>query len=306
MKPAQCQIEGSRIDEKTEFGHFGADGGCACAGGLCKQRRVRQASSMPLDKVIETTKDSRVTAGKSPLTFPASVTILMVPASGGAPRTDLHQAAETLKKKLIENRKYIGSVSVVSTFDVSKKTTLEQVGASYAADVVILVFYQQYHRTVQSGPAALLDIAIVPAFTVPGVKVNTATLIEGVVAHIPSNAVIFRTSAYDERSAYSTSYSEANTAASTSVESFDAAMVNFGNDLSETLDRFDKFDVSKAPSISPRPIGPKVSAIRSRSLFQPQPTHDPIRSGTNFGPAGPSEVTRAVLTSNSDVRVSWT
>jgi rhombotail lipoprotein len=218
--------------------------------GCANNGRVRQASSMPLDKVIENAKDSRVTADKSPLTFPASVAVLMVPASGGVPQTDLHQAAETLKKKLLENRKYIGAVSIVSTFDVSKKTTLEQVGASYAADVVILVFYQQYQRTVQSGPAALLDIAIVPAFTVPGVKVNTATLIEGVVAHIPSNAVIFRTSAYDERSAYSTSYSEANTAASTSVESFDAAMVNFGNDLSETLDRFDRFDVSKAPSMN--------------------------------------------------------
>jgi len=218
--------------------------------GCANNGRVRQASSMPLDKVIETAKDSRVTADKSPLTFPASVAILMVPASGGVPQTDMHQAAETLKKKLLENRKYIGAVSIVSTFDVSKKTTLEQVGASYAADVVILVFYQQYQRTVQSGPAALLDIAIVPAFTVPGVKVNTATLIEGVVAHIPSNAVIFRTSAYDERSAYSTSYSEANTAASTSVESFDAAMVNFGNDLSDTLDRFDRFDVSKAPSMT--------------------------------------------------------
>jgi rhombotail lipoprotein len=218
--------------------------------GCAHNGRVRESSSMSLDKVIETARDSRVAPDKSPLSFPASVAILMVPGDGQVTDTVLHQAAMELKQELRENKKYISSVSIVSMFDVNKKVTLEQVRASYAADVVILLFYQQDQRTMQSGPAALLDAAIVPAFVVPGVKVHTATLIEGVVAHIPSNAVIFRTSGHEERTSYSTSYSEENVAAAASVESFNAAMVDFGNSLSNTLDQFDQFDLSKAASMT--------------------------------------------------------
>jgi rhombotail lipoprotein len=218
--------------------------------GCAHNGQVRESSSMSLDKVIESAKDSRVAPDKSPLAFPASVAILMVPGDGQVPETVLHQAAEGLKQQLLENKKYIGSVSIVSTFDVNKKMTLEQVRASYAADVVILIFYHQDQRTMQSGPAALLDAAIVPAFVVPGVKVHTATLIEGVVAHIPSNAVIFRTSGHEDRNSYSTSYSVENVGAAASVDSFNAAMVDFGKSLSNTLDQFDHFDFSKAPSMT--------------------------------------------------------
>ncbi len=218
--------------------------------GCAHNGRVRESSSMSLDKLIESAKDSRVAHDKSPLSFPASVAILMVPGDGQVTDTVLHQAAVELKHVLLENKKYIGSVSIVSVFDVNKKVTLEQVRASYAADIVILIFYNQNQRTMQSGPAALLDAAIIPAFVVPGVKVHTATLIEGVVAHIPSNAVIFRTSGHEERDSYSTSYSEENVAAAASVDSFNAAMVDFGNSLSSTLDKFDQFDHSKAPSMT--------------------------------------------------------
>jgi rhombotail lipoprotein len=218
--------------------------------GCAHNGRVRESSSMSLDRLIESAKDSRVAPDKSPLSFPASVVILMVPGDGQVPETVLHQAAEKLKQQLVANKKYIGSVSIVSTFDVNNKMTLEQVRANYAADVVILIFYRQDQRTMQSGPAALLDAAIVPAFVVPGVKVHTATLIEGVVAHIPSNAVIFRTSGHEDRNSYSTSYSEENVAAAASVDSFNAAMVDFGKSLSSTLNQFEHFDISMAPSMT--------------------------------------------------------
>jgi rhombotail lipoprotein len=218
--------------------------------GCAHNGQIRESSSMSLDKVIESAKDSRVAPDKSPLTFPASVAILMVPGDGQVPETVLHQAAEGLKQQLLENKKYIGSVSVVSTFDENAKMTLEQVRASYAADIVLLIFYHQDQRTVQSGPAALLDAAIVPVFVVPGVKLHTATLIEGLVAHIPSNAVIFRTSGHEDRNSYSTSYSVDNVGAAASEDSFNAAMVDFGRSLSNTLDQFDHFDFSKAPSMT--------------------------------------------------------
>jgi rhombotail lipoprotein len=218
--------------------------------GCAHNGRVRESSSISLDKVIESARDSRVTPDKSPLAFPASVAILMVPGDGQVPDTVLHQAAEGLKKQLLENKRYIGSVSIVSTFDVNKRMTLGQVRASYAADVVVLIFYHQDQRTVQSGPAALLDIAVVPAFLVPGVNVHTATLIDGVVAHIPSNAVIFRTSGHEERTSNSTSYSEENVAAAAAVDSFNAAMVDFGKSLSNILNQFDQFDLSKAASMT--------------------------------------------------------
>ena len=218
--------------------------------GCAHNGRVRESSSMSLDKVIETASDSRVTTGKSPLSLPASVAILMVPGDGRVPETVLHQAAEVLKQELLQNRKYIGSVSIVSTFDVNKKMTLEQVRAGYAADIAILAFYHQDQRTMQSGPAALLDAAIVPVFVVPGVKIHTATLIEGVIVHIPSNAVIIRTSGHEERDSYSTSYSEENVAAAASIAGFNAAMTDFGKSLSDTLVAFDQFDFTNAPSMT--------------------------------------------------------
>lgn len=218
--------------------------------GCAHNGRVRESSSMSLDTIIESAKDSRVTPDKSPLSFPVSVAILMVPGDGQVPETALYQAAEGLKQQLVSNKKYIGSVSIVSMFDLNSKMTLEQLRTSYAADVAILIFYRQDQRTIQSGPAALLDAAIIPAFVVPGVKVHTATLIEGVIAHIASNAVIFRTSGHEERNSYSTSYSEENVAAAASIDSFNVAMVDFGKSLSNTLTQFDQFDISMAPSMT--------------------------------------------------------
>jgi rhombotail lipoprotein len=241
---------GTTLFKRLKLGLFAGVLVAVALAGCAHNGQVRESSSMSLDKVIESARDSRVASDKSPLTFPASVAILMVPGDGQVPETVLHQAAEVLKRQLLENKKYIGSVSIVSAFDVNKKMTLEQVRASYAADVVILIFYHQDQRTVQSGPAALLDAAIVPAFVVPGVKVHTATLIEGVVAHIPSNAVIFRTSGHEDRNSYSTSYSVENVGAAASVDSFNEAMVDFGKSLSNTLDQFDHFDFSKAPSMT--------------------------------------------------------
>ena len=218
--------------------------------GGCVQSRVRESSSMSLDKVIESARDSRVAPEKSSLLLPASVAILVVPGDGQVPETVLHQAAEKLKQQLLQNKKYIRSVSIVSSREVTKKITLEQVRTNYGADVIILIFYHQDQRSEQNSVAGLLDGVIIPQYIVPGVKVRATTLVEGVVAHIPSNAVIFRTSVHDEKSSLSTSFSEENVAAKVSVKSFKSAMLNFGKSLSNTLDQFEHFDMSKAGSMT--------------------------------------------------------
>jgi rhombotail lipoprotein len=190
-------------------------------------------------------RDSRLIENKRPLKLPASIAIVVIPGEG-VPVTTLQQGAEKLKQQLIANPKYVGSVTVVPAEDTRPSISLQKIHELYDTDVAILLSYQQDIRNQQSGPAAFMDLTIIGYYFVPGVETLTSTIVEGKVIHIPSNAMIFRANGTDQRSRYSTSYGEKNTAGNESIEGILAATTDLGNSLSKTLKKFEDYDASRA------------------------------------------------------------
>jgi len=248
---------------------FTAFAGCA------HQNIARSSSSIPLSELIEPVKDSRYTDQKTPLILPASVAIVTVPSgyknrqnSSYIPNTTFRQAGEKLKQQLLDNPKYVKSVSVVSMEDINYRISLERIRSMYAADIVIILSYMQDQRSTQSGAAGLMDATIAGAFLVPGVVTKTSSIINGQVIHIPSNAIIFRANGKDERSKHSTSYSVKGAATEESIAGILAATTDFGNSLIKTLSNFNNYDLSQAVPVSALTEG------NSRGITRGKPSND--------------------------------
>jgi rhombotail lipoprotein len=218
----------------------------------CAQQIVRRSSSAPLAQIMEPVRDSRQTAQKTPLTFPATVAIVAVPGKEGRsiPDTTLRQAAEKLKQQLLASPKYIGSVAVVTEDDMGGRLSLEKIRQVYAADVAIILSHHQDQRTSQSGMAGLMDATLVGLFVVPGVEIHTSTVVDGRVIHIPSNAIIFTASGANERTYHSTTFAREGNATEESLEGILAATAQFGTALTTKLAKFDTYDLSQAVPVS--------------------------------------------------------
>jgi len=211
----------------------------------------RSSASMHLSAMLAPVKDSLSVPEKKPLILPASVAILMVPPRfpNLMPDTTLSKAAAQLKKKLLENRKYVSNVTVVTPEDKQARMTLAQLAALYGADIVITLSYEQDQRSSQSGFLALMDATIIGDFIVPGIKLTTTTYVDGKVIHVPSNAIIFRLSGSDERTSWSTRYvAESSEPEQESIDGLVAATQDFGNKLSDVLVKFDHYDMANAVS----------------------------------------------------------
>lgn len=220
----------------------------------CAQQLARSSSSASVTKMIEPVKDSQQVSRKAPLTIPVSVAIVTVPSNHPSvqqvPYTTLRLAAEKLKQQLLACPKYVTSVAVVHPDDVEGKISLERVRAVYAADVLIILSYQQDQRGDQNGMFGLMDATVVGAFLVPGVQIKTSSVIDGTVIHIPSSAIIFRASGTDERSSHSTSFAQNSSMREESINGILAATADFGRSLTKTLTRFDHYDLSQAVPVS--------------------------------------------------------
>lgn len=218
----------------------------------CAQNVTRSSSSTSLNRILEPVADSRRAEKTAPLTLPLSVAILTIPGSQGrhVPNTTLRMASEKLKEQLLAYPKYVSSVAIVEKDDLANKISLDKIRSGYGADVAIVLSYQQDQRTNQSGVFGLLDATIVGVFLVPGVELKTASIIDGKVIHIPSNAIIFRASGKDQRSGRATSYGHQGALTQASIDSILAATVDFGSALTAKIDKFDKYDLSRAMSLS--------------------------------------------------------
>ena len=133
---------------------------------------------------------------------------------------------------------------------MNAKISLGQMRSIYDAEIAILLSYTQDQSDHQSGPGGLADATIVGAFLVPSAKTVTSTHIDGKIIHIESNALIFRQSGSDRRTAHSTSYGLNGTRAQESAKGLLEATQHFGEQLSKTLSRFDNYDLSQAVSMS--------------------------------------------------------
>lgn len=219
----------------------------------CVQQIARSTASKSVSRMIEPVKDSQRIDKKIPLTFPVSVAIVTVPGeenSAQLPHTTLRKAADNLRLQLLTHSKYVGTVTVVEQSDFGEKISLGKIGTLYGADIAIILSHHQDQRGGQNGFYALLDATGVGAFLVPGVEIKTTSVIEGKLIHIPSNAIIFRASGTDERSNHSSSYAHNRALTEASISSILAATTKFGDELGQTLTRFDAFDLSKAVPVS--------------------------------------------------------
>ena len=219
----------------------------------CNTLGPRSSSSMNLASVLEPVKDSLISTEKKPLIFPATVAVLMVSDHNlrMVPSSTLRLAAEELKKELLKNDAYINGVSIISADDTRGKISLKTIRDLYGADIVVVLSYEQDQRRTQGGFFAFIDIAIVPAFIIPSVKVTTSTVVDGKIIHIPSNAIIFRSSGTDERSAFLARFSsEGSRVDEESISGFISATNKFGENVGKKLAQLGKFDMSKAVSLN--------------------------------------------------------
>tara|TARA_R110002167_G_scaffold130988_6_gene314651 strand:- start:671 stop:1570 length:900 start_codon:yes stop_codon:yes gene_type:complete len=212
----------------------------------------RSSASQGLSQILEPVTDSLVSINKEPLIFPATIAILMIPSpdTNMVPNSTLRLAAEELKQKLLENEKYINGVIVVSNSDIQEKITLKTLRNMYGVDIVAIISYQQDQRSSRNSFLSFLDIAIVPAYTIPSVKVTTSTVVDGKIVHIPSNAIIFRASGLNERSTHMTPVSsQENGTNEESIEGLKASIVDLGGNVSHILSGLSEFDLSNAVSV---------------------------------------------------------
>jgi len=219
----------------------------------CGTLGPRSSSSMDLGSVLEPVKDSLTSTAKKPLIFPTTVAVLMVPGKTFrmVPSSTLRLAAEELKKGLLKNDKYINGVSIISADDTRGKISLNTIRDLYGADIVVVLSYEQDQRRTQNGFFAFMDMLIVPTFIFPSVKVTTSTVVDGKIIHIPSNAIIFRSSGTDERSTHLSRYSsEGSKTDEESIGGFISATNKFGENVGGKLLQLDKFDMSKAVSMN--------------------------------------------------------
>ncbi|MDO9177965.1 MAG: rhombotarget lipoprotein [Agitococcus sp.] len=219
----------------------------------CNSLGPRGSSSRDLANVLAPVKDSLVVKEKKPLVFPTTVAILMVPGTNSnmVPNSTLRLAAEQLKKKLLKNEKYINGVSIISDGDIREKISLDTIHDLYGVDIIVVLSYQQDQRRTQNSFASMLDIAIAPAFMLPSVKVTTSTVIDGKIIHIPSNAIIFRSSGVDERAIQLTRVSsDGSKSNEESIKGFTAAVDEFGENVGKKLKNLDEFDISNSVSLN--------------------------------------------------------
>ena len=219
----------------------------------CANVAPKSSRSVELGDILVPVKDSLTAIEKKPLKFPATVALLMVPGTNRSevPNSTLRIAAEALKKELLKNTNYVSSVPIVNTDDTQRKMPLSTIRDLYGADVVIILSYEQDQRRTQNSFFAFLDAAILPAFVIPSVKVTTSTVVDGKVIHIPSNAIIFRSSGVDEKESHITSFTSGRRQADEeTIATFVAATKKFGENVSGKLANLDKFDMSQAVSMN--------------------------------------------------------
>jgi len=217
----------------------------------CLNQISKSSSSIPLSSFMSPVAESREVSRKVPLSLPASVAILFVPGADRnvIPYTTLYKASENLKKQLLKSPKYISSVSIIQADETKNKISLNEIKRSYAADMVIILTYQQDQRNSQSGVAGLMDATVVGAFVVPGVETNTTTLVDAKVIHIPNKALVLRISGMDERAKNGTSYSVETNQKDESINGLLAATDNLGDSLTKELSKFENYDITQATSI---------------------------------------------------------
>jgi rhombotail lipoprotein len=198
---------------------------------------------------------------KVPLTLPARVGVTFVPGDPGSaniPDTTKKEVIEAVRSQLAKHTRYVaGAQSIPPMYLIPKGgvNNLEQVARQFDVDVIVLMGANQFQKHERNPLAALMDITVIGSFIIPGNTVDTSTVLEAAVYHVPSRALIFRTDGADQKSSRSTQYGSSQSAQNDGVSGIEGASKKLVVSIADALVGFEKFDASKAAEIRPIPAG---------------------------------------------------
>lgn len=194
---------------------------------------------------------------KVPLAIPARVGVVFVPgdpALSSIPETTKKEVVEAVRSQLSKHSRYVAGAQSIPTMYLSPKggvSNLEQVAGQFDVDVIVLLGANQFQKHERNPLAAFLDLTVIGAFVIPGNTVDTSTVLEAAVYHVPSRALIFRTDGSDKKASRSTEFGSTRAAHNDAVSSIEDASRRLVVSISDALVGFEKFDVSKVTEIRP-------------------------------------------------------
>jgi rhombotail lipoprotein len=228
---------------------------CACDGSV---RTVQRQSSLAT-YLYAGNEPTGTVVQKKPLILPIKVGVTFVPADGkhlDIPETTKKQVIDSVRSQLAAHKKYVtAAYAIPSTYlrPQGGVVELEQVAREFDVDVIVLMAANQFQKHERNSLAAFLDITIIGGFIIPGNTVDTNTVLEAVVYHVPSRALIFRADGSDEKTSRATQFASSGAAQKDTVSSIEDATKKLVAALAESLVKFEQFDATKAAEI--RPMG---------------------------------------------------
>lgn len=199
---------------------------------------------------------------KKPLSLPAKVGITFVPTSGNnlsIPETTKKQVMESVRLELAKHKKCIAVAHSIPSSYLQPQggiAELERIAGQFDVDVIVLLSANQLQKYERNPLAAFMDVTIVGSYMIPGTTVDTSTLLEATVIHMPSRALVFRTEGSDETHSRATQFGSSGTALNDSVASIEDASKNLVASIGKSLSKFEKFDATRAVAIRtlPNPV----------------------------------------------------
>ncbi|WP_168205858.1 rhombotarget lipoprotein [Geobacter sp. FeAm09] len=196
---------------------------------------------------------------KKPLVLPIKVGVTFVPEDErhlDIPETTKKQVIESVRSQLASHKKYVTAAYAIPSTYLRPKggvAELEQVAREFDVDVIVLMAANQFQKHERNSLAAFLDITVIGGFVIPGNTVDTNTVLEAAVYHVPSRALIFRADGSDEKRSRATLFASSGAAQKDTVSSIEDATKKLVATLAESLVKFEHFDATKAAEI--RPMG---------------------------------------------------
>jgi rhombotail lipoprotein len=196
---------------------------------------------------------------KVPLKLPARVGVAFVPgdlATQNIPDTTKKDVIESVRSQLAKHTKYVAGAQSIPSMYLTPKggvSNLEQVARQFDVDVIVLLGANQFQKHERNPLAAFLDITLVGAFIIPGNTVDTDTVLEAAVYHVPSRALVLRADGADRKKSRSTRYGANQSANNDAVSSIEGASKKLVVSIAEALVNFEKFDAVTAKEIRPNP-----------------------------------------------------
>jgi rhombotail lipoprotein len=210
---------------------------------------------------------------KVPLKLPARVGVAFVPgdlATQNIPDTTKRDVIEAVRSQLAKHTKYVAGAQSIPALYLTPKggvCNLEQVARQFDVDVIVLLGASQFQKHERNSLAAFLDLTVIGAFIIPGNTVDTATVLEAAVYHVPSRAMVFRSDGADQKRSRSTRFGANQSAQNDAVSSIEEASKKLVVSIADALVNFEKFDVSTASEIKAIPVADGDSTRNGRENY---------------------------------------